>query len=309
MTSDRTVSRLSRILALIPYLLEKEVAPVDDVLEKFGYTLDELSRDINTVIVCGLPGYGPGDLMWAYIDEDDVVMDAADYFQRAPRLTPTEAMGLLAAGMTVLEMGEDSPALRSAVKKLAKVLIPDSGDVLRVDVLDETAHVSKLKKAALDRRVTTITYRSLSKEEVTVRDIEPWSVFHTIGQWYVVARCRMVDGERTFRVDRILKLETTDEVFERPDIVPQPHIGYSPSEGDISCVIDLRPEAEWVLDYYSVKVLGGGEGSVRVQFWAPDPETPARLLLRLGSRASLIEGDEVRSRMQQLGSALLDRYS
>jgi proteasome accessory factor C len=66
MTSARTVSRLSRILALIPYVLDRESADVGEIIERFGYTEAELTRDLNTIFVCGLPGYGPGDLMEAY---------------------------------------------------------------------------------------------------------------------------------------------------------------------------------------------------------------------------------------------------
>ncbi|HEU4895733.1 MAG TPA: hypothetical protein VFT85_07835, partial [Acidimicrobiia bacterium] len=126
MTSSRTVSRLSRILALIPYVLDREAADVSEIMERFGYTEEQLTRDLNTIFVCGLPGYGPGDLMEAYIDEDEVVIDAADFFSKAPRLTPFEALGLLASGMTVVGSGEGSPALESAVRKLSKVVMPDA---------------------------------------------------------------------------------------------------------------------------------------------------------------------------------------
>ncbi len=80
MTSARTVSRLSRILALIPYVLDREAADVSEIMERFDYTQDQLTRDLNTIFVCGLPGYGPGDLMEAFIDEDEVIIDAADFF-------------------------------------------------------------------------------------------------------------------------------------------------------------------------------------------------------------------------------------
>ena len=81
MTSHRTVSRISRILALIPYVLEHSTVDVDEVMDRFGYTRDQLTKDLNTIFVCGLPGYGPGDLMEAYMDEDEVVIDAADYYR------------------------------------------------------------------------------------------------------------------------------------------------------------------------------------------------------------------------------------
>ena len=177
MTSSRTVSRLSRILALIPYVLDREVVDVNEIMERFGYTEEQLTKDLNTIFVCGLPGYGPGDLMEAYIDEDDVVIDAADFFSKAPRLTPSEALGLLAAGMTVLGSGEGSPALESAVEKLSKVVMPDADTSLTVDVLDETQNVGVLRDAAADGRVVRMVYRSVGKEETTERDVEPWSVF------------------------------------------------------------------------------------------------------------------------------------
>ena len=308
MTSERTVSRLSRILALIPYVLGEGSVDVDEIVERFGYSKEQLTRDLNTVFVCGLPGYGPGDLMEAYIDEDEVIIDAADYFTRAPRLTPTEALGLLAAGMTVVGMGEANPALESAVRKLSRAVIPESESALAVDVLDESAHVTRLKEAAANHKVVHVTYRSVGKEETTERDIEPWTVFATMGRWYVKGYCRVVDGERTFRVDRIRNVEILDERFEPPETVPEPGVGYTASDDDVVCTIDLFPRARWVLEYYPVEVLRESSKATRIRFSAPDPEVPARLLLRLGGDARLVEGRDVTERVRALGRRRRDRY-
>lgn len=308
MTSSRTVSRLSRILALIPYVLDKQAVDVEEVMDRFGYTRDQLTRDLNTIFVCGLPGYGPGDLMEAYMDEDEVIIDAADFFSKAPRLTPAEALGLLAAGMTVIGSGEASPALESAVAKLSKVVMPDADTSLAVDVLDQSRHVGSLRDAAADGKVVRIVYRSVGKEETTEREIEPWSVFTTLGRWYVLAYCRLVEGQRTFRVDRIKEMEVLDEEFERPATIPTPGVGYSPSEGDISCVIDLSPAARWVLEYYPVEVIRESSRMTRIRFHSPDAEVPARLVLRLGDDAKLVDGSEVAARVGEIGRELLDRY-
>ena len=308
MTSHRTVSRISRILALIPYVLDRATVDVDEVMDRFGYTREQLTKDLNTIFVCGLPGYGPGDLMEAYMDEDEVVIDAADFFGKAPRLTPAEALGLLAAGMTLIGSGEASPELESAVRKLIKVVMPDADTTLTVDVIDESKNVGVLREAAANSRVVHITYRSVAKEETTDRDIEPWSVFATLGRWYVLGHCRLVDGQRTFRIDRIKELEVTDEVFERPKKVPEPGVGYVPREGDVVCTIDLKPVARWVLEYYPVEILSDKRGSSRIRFSSPDTEVPARLLLRLGTDARLVEGDEVKARLREMGESLLATY-
>jgi proteasome accessory factor C len=308
MTSERTVSRISRILALIPYVLGSDVVDVTEIVERFGYTREQLSRDLNTIFVCGLPGYGPGDLMEAFIDEDEVVIDSAEFFAKAPRLTPAEALGLLAAGMTVIGSGEASPELESAVRKLTKALVPDADTSLSVDVVDESRTLGVLREAAASGRVVRMTYRSVAKEELTVRDVEPWTVFATLGRWYVHGHCRLVDGQRTFRIDRIKELKMLDDRFEPPEKTPEPGVGYTPAEGDVSCVIDLEPAARWVLEYYPVEVVRESERRTRIRFHSPDTEVPARLLLRLGTAGVLVEGPEVADRVREMGRQILAKY-
>lgn len=308
MTSQRTVSRLSRILALIPYVLANRGADVADVLERFDYTEAELTRDLNSVFVCGLPGYGPGDLMEAYIDDNEVIIDSADYFSRAPKLSSTEALGLLASGLAVSGSGQGTPALASAIEKLTKVVLPEAGESLAIDLAEPSEEVGQLRRAAADNRAIRMKYRSLSREEDTDRVVEPWAVFTTLGNWYLSGHCRLVDDLRTFRVDRIRELSVLDEAFDPPAVVPIPGVGYAPSDGDISGLIELTPPAKWVLEYYPVEVLSDSSEVTLIRFSAPDPELPARLLLRLGGTARLIEGDEIASRMRQIGQSLADRY-
>jgi proteasome accessory factor C len=308
MSSDRTAGRLSRILALIPYVLAKDGAKVSEILERFDYTEEELTLDLNTVFFCGLPGYTPGDLMEAYVDGDEVVIDAADYFARAPRLTATEALGLIAAGMAIIGSGQGSPELKKAVDKLTKALLPDAGSAIDVDVSGDSENLAALKTAAAEQRVTRITYRSLGREIETTRDIEPWALVSTLGNWYVQGFCRLVAAERVFRVDRIRDLELLEERFHRPERLTEPEISYAPSEEDVVARIRLAPSARWVLDYYPVDVLKETKTGIEIRFSSPDAEIPARLLLRLGDQARLLEGDEVRARVAAIAEVLRDRY-
>jgi len=308
MTSKRTITRLSRILALIPYVLAKDGAKVSEIIERFGYTEAELTRDLNTVFFCGLPGYTPGDLMEAYIDGDEVIIDAADYFARAPRLTSMEALGLIAAGMAIVASGQGSPDLQRAVDKLTKAILPDAGSAIDIDVAGESGTLAALKAAAADQKVVRITYRSLSREEETVREIEPWALVSTLGNWYVQGFCRMVGAERVFRVDRIRDLVVLEERFERPEGLPEPGVAYSPSDDDVVARIRLTPNATWLLDYYPVDVLKETKTGTEIRFSSPDAEIPARLLLRLGGEARLLQGDEVRSRVNEIADRLGEKY-
>jgi proteasome accessory factor C len=302
--SQRTENRLTRILAMVPWVIGHPGTLVSEVCERFGYTGRELAADLDLVFMCGIPGYGPGDLMVAYIEEDRVVVDTADYFAQAPRLSPAEALGLLAAGLALLGTGQANPALGSAVKKLSRVIMPEGSDL----VADEPDLLASLITAALERRPIGIVYTSLGKDETTSRIVEPWMVFSSLGNWYLSGHCRKVNAHRVFRVDRIRDIQIVEGTFTPPDPLPTPSVGYTPSEEDVRCVIALGPKARWLADYYPVEILGDEPDRLLVEFSAPDPIVAARLLLRLGPNASLIEGAEVAEELATLRKRILTRY-
>ena len=308
MTSPRTAKRLNRILAMLPWVIEHPGTPVDEVCERFGYTRGELASDLDLVFVCGLPGYGPGDLMVAYIDEDEVVVELADYFANPVRLTPPEALSLLASGMALLSTGQAPDALHSAVEKLQRVVIGDDEEQLVVD-LAEPPFVAELRAAAAEHRVVRLVYTALATGKTTSREVEPWLVFATMGNWYVRGHCRFAGSERVFRIDRIRELETTAAKFPAPVVEPIAEIGYVPGEEDVRAVIRLGPRARWVADYYPVEIVKDAQRGLTVRFSASDASVIARLLLRLGSEAVLVDGPEVADRLQELRERILHRYS
>ena len=307
MTSPRTAKRLNRILAMLPWVIANPGTSVDDVCERFDYTRSQLAADLDLVFVCGLPGYGPGDLMVAYIDEDEVVVELADYFANPVRLTPPEALSLLAAGMALLSTGQAPSALETAVAKLQGAVLDVDEQTVVVD-LAEPELVTELRRAAADHNVVEIEHTALATGETTTRVVEPWLVFTTLGNWYVRGHCRSAGAERVFRIDRIRRVTVQDEEFEPPSIRPTAEVGYTPGEEDVRAVIRLGPEARWVADYYPVDVVSDSVSALTVRFSASDAGVIAGLLLRLGRAAELVEGDEVDARLLALRDRILDRY-
>lgn len=306
MSSPRTATRLNRILAMLPWVIGNAGASVSEVCQRFGYTRRDLAADLDLVFVCGLPGYGPGDLMVAYIDEDEVVVELADYFASPVRLTPPEALSLLAAGMALISTGLAPRALESAVAKLQRVVLPDAADALVVD-LSEPSLVAELRAAA-SGEVVEISYTALATGATTQRSIEPWAVFTTLGNWYVRAYCRLAKAERVFRIDRIREVRPTGQRFEPPAKSPEPEIGYTPGEEDVRATIRLGDQARWVAEYYPVETVSDDGSGLTVRFSASDPRVIARLLLRLGDNAELLEGHEVDLARTDLRDRILRRY-
>lgn len=308
MTSSRTAARLTRILSMLPWVIANPGVSVDDVAERFGYSAKELTEDLNLVFICGLPGYGPGDLMEAYIDEDEVIVDMADYFSSSPRLSAAEALTLLASGMALLSAGLASDALERGVAKLQRALLPDGDDSLVVDLGKEPDLVPLLRGAVEAGQTVAITYSGLASGATTERTIEPWSVFSALGNWYVRGHCRSAEGERVFRVDRIREVGLRDELFTKPVGSPEPVIDYSPGVDDVHAVIRLAPQARWVAEYYPVDLVEDGPQGLTVRFSASAPLVAARLLVRLGPSAELVEGDEVAAAAADLRARIVTRY-
>jgi proteasome accessory factor C len=307
-TSDRTARRLSRILAVLPFIIENDGATVDDLVDRFDYRdKADLIKDLHLVFVTGLPGYGPGDLIDVDIFDDEVFVDAADYFSRPLRLTPAEALGLLAAGMTLLESQQAPPALATAVDKLVGVVGKEAVDAVHFDIPTPPL-VDTLRHAIDDLRVVRIGYVGMASNERTVRDVEGWSVTFSLGNWYFTGHCRLAGDRRIFRVDRIDGIEVLDDryiVREPPTSGP---IRYQPSESDAQVEFTVTHRAAWVAEYYPVDSEPREEGSMRIRMSVAEPLVAARLLLQLGGDVSSIEGDEVIAALADLRSRIRARY-
>jgi predicted DNA-binding transcriptional regulator YafY len=308
MASDRTAKRLTRILAVLPWIIEHEGAPTEDVVERFGYaSTAELVKDLHLVFMTGLPGYGPGDLIDAEVFDDEVYVSAADYFARPLRLTPAEALGLLAAGMTMVESDQAPAVLRSAVDKLISVVAPDDTDVVSVDV-PTPPHVRLLREAIEERSPIHISYVGLASNLRTDRIVEGHSVFFNLGTWYLSGFCRKAGASRVFRVDRIDAIEVLDGTYDFDASESQAMIQYQPTESDVRTSFTLSPQSGWVAEYYPLDVQELNDGFLRVTMSVSDPLVAARLLLQLGDQANDVVGDEVQDALNSLRTKILARY-
>ncbi len=293
---------------MLPWVIEHDGARIDELISRFGYKdKADVVKDLHLVFVTGLPGYGPGDLIDVDVFEDEVFIDAADYFSRPLRLTAPEALGLLAAGMTFIQSKSAPPALVSAVNKLTTAVIPDAESFVYFDV--PTPEAVTLLKSAIERRhVVRITYVAIATNERAVREVEGRSVLFNLGNWYLTGFCRQADAERVFRVDRIADMEELDETYERDDAGGDGIVRYRPADSDAHVSFTTDPASGWVGEYYPVGVHQLDDRSQRITMSVSDPLVAARLLIKLGTAVSDVEGTEVIQAMDDLRSRIRARY-
>lgn len=295
--------RLQRLLALIPWVASRDGPRVDEVCARFGCTQAELVEDLELLFLCGLHPYTPDVLIEVDLDDGRVWIRYADYFSRPLRLTPAEGLALLAAGRTVLATypgGEPAAGtardgggpLERGLDKLATALGVDAGETVEIELTPVAEEVLRsLRQAAADHRQVEIDYYSFGRDERARRIVDPYAVFSAGGQWYLSAWCHKVEDERLFRVDRISSATVLDSEF-RPPKKPPELAAYRPRPDDPRVTLDLEPAARWVAEQYPVeKVEDVGGGRLRVTLTASQPAWLERLLLRLGPRATVVEGD------------------
>jgi proteasome accessory factor C len=96
---------MTRLLSLVPYLTARpEGVPLAEVARDFGVPERQLRRDMELLWMCGLPGYGPGDLIDLAFEGDRVRVTFTAGMVRPLRLTTDEAVALVVALRTLLEL-------------------------------------------------------------------------------------------------------------------------------------------------------------------------------------------------------------
>jgi proteasome accessory factor C len=304
------------MLVAVPYLVQHPGTSLDEASSLFGVPESHLRRDLQLLFLAGLPPYGPGDLIDVDIDEDGRVwIGMADHFARPLRLTRQEAVAVYvrATELAATPGLPQAPALEAALRKLRGALGADTlGDAEAIAAAEAgTApqHLDEVREAAEAHRRLHIAYAAASTGERTERTVDPEVVFASSGRWYVAAWDVDVDDERLLRIDRIDALEPTGASFEPRGLAGAGRPLYTPGGEDLSVRVRLAPAARWVAEYYVATDPHEEPGGwLTVTLPTKQVVWLARLLLRLGADASVIEPREVQDEVRHQASLTLARY-
>lgn len=301
--------RLRRLLAVVPWVADRDGPTLAEVCARFGYQERELVNDLQMLFMCGLHPYTPDMLIDVDIAGGRVWIRYAEYFAHPLRLTPSDGLALLAAGRTALAApGADvAGPLARGLAKLADALGVSAEETVEVSLGSVPEGVMPiLNEAVSNRRQVELDYYAFGRDEWATRVVEPHGVFSAGGQWYLSAWCRRVDDERLFRVDRIRTATLLDSTFA-PREGPVELTVFKPRPEDPRVTLELEPSARWVVEQYpveEVQELDGGR--LRVRLAAGRQAWLERLLLRLGPSATVVDGDVETARVA--AGRLLARY-
>jgi len=197
--------RVARLLNLVPYLLARPGIPVAEAAADQGVSERQLREDLELLWVCGLPGYGPGDLIDMALDGDRVTITYDAGIDRPLRLTRDEALALVVA----LRMLAETPGVghRDAIERALAKIESAAGDIagapVAVRLPGNPERLEEFRRIVERRRAMRITYYTAARDETSERVVDPMRVLVVGGQGYLEAWCRRVEAVRLFRVDRV----------------------------------------------------------------------------------------------------------
>ncbi|MGC5223021.1 helix-turn-helix transcriptional regulator [Micromonospora sp. DT81.3] len=310
-----TSDRVSIVMTLVPYLIEKGPVPVAKAAADFDVSPQVMRKMAEGLTLIGLPSGMDNDLFgidWDLLDEHDELALDLDHivaFERAPRLTSREAAALLAG----LQLAQSLPGVASRgvvaglIAKLARGAgAPPAELVLTADPVDE---VREAVMDALDRGVAvSFTYRRPDAASATTRTVDPVRVLINDAQWYLRGWCHMRQDIRTFHLDRVSDLVVTDIPSGRHDD-PETQV-FSGDGGDLEIRVTypnhLAPLLGQYLDHAVVE-QGAGRSSATLR--VADEQALKRLAARRGGAVVIEEPEAARVAAVEWAEAGLAQYS
>jgi proteasome accessory factor C len=305
-------SRLSRLLVMLPWLMERREVPLAEVAATFKMTPEEVASELELAAMCGVPPF-VDELIDVFIDGETVFVGVPRLFTKPLRLTAPEGFALVTAGRAAMQLPGADPAsaLGRGLAKLAAALGEDLDDSALVVELATTPLVDEFVEATKRVERVRMRYWTASRDELTERVLTPRRVFHERGEWYVAGDDERSGEHRTFRIDRVESFERTGEYDERVDDadVPDSSVAWS-ADGSLPRVtVVLMPTARWVIEEYPVdSVTEGDDGSIEARFAVVSDRWLERLLLRAGTDAEVIEPAKWRDLGRRAATRLLQRY-
>ncbi|MFR9768486.1 helix-turn-helix transcriptional regulator [Nocardia sp. SC052] len=315
--SSRLSVRLSRLLNMIPYFIAHPGISAAEAAADLGVTTKQLMSDLNQLWMCGLPGYGPGDLIDLSFSEESIEVTFSAGIDRPLRLTSTEATALLVALRSIVDMPGmvDPTAAHAAIAKIEAAIaggaeLAENGRSRTPP--PEAPAVAAVRSALALGRALRLVYYSASRDVVSERIVDPIRIVLVDDNSYLQAWCRQAEGVRLFRFDRIEAATELDELARPPVHATDATAGLNLFQDDPAVALArLRIHADyaWVLDQYPMHRLAvHPDGSLEATMRFATLDWMARLLLGFGAGVTVLGPPELVAAVRERSNAALAAY-
>lgn len=253
-------------------------------------------------------------------------------FIRAPLLFDMEEKkALLQAAVFAKEAGYPlSEALDQATTKLKMYSNEAQVSLLNLhlegfEVINHAVNSSiqpvltEIEQAVEKELSVEIDYRTGRDKQPKNRRIDPYGMVYWNDKWYTVAYCHLRNGIRSFRVDRILSIKCSQNIFTRPEAFSSRQFFMNNllpdlvgKQGLVSLIIEGRPDVlnelglHWFLGHH-LKERTSDQAIFLFEEKSIHNQVPY-FLLSYGKSIQVIEPQSVRERLVAIASELMEYY-
>ena len=241
------LEKAARLLDLVPYISTHQGVSISELAAEFEVSESELLSDLNTLWMCGLPGYTPLELIDLEFESGYVSIRNAEILQKVRLLTKDELVVLL-VGLDLLSKSIDSQRgdLLSAIAELQSKIKGLIGNVAAITPIVNSAHRAMILRAIATRKILEISYHSLIRDTITVRRVTPLELAVDHGYEVLQAYCHHAGAYRTFRLDNIKEASLSDEDSQQ-DIGPR-------DEVDLQMEISISDRLRTTLERFRINL-------------------------------------------------------
>jgi predicted DNA-binding transcriptional regulator YafY len=312
--------RADRLVAALLLMQARGRVTAAELADELEVSVATARRDLEALSAAGIPVYpqpgrGGG---WSLVGGARTDLSG---------LSATEAQALfLLVGPAAAVSGEAKAALHKLVRALPPTFRADAEAAASATMIDPTRWgerdrrrpeiVDLLQAAVIRRRKVRLTYTNSARER-SERLVDPWGLVDKDDIWYLLAGTDR--GQRTFRIDRIIGAEPTDEAAQRPD-----DFTLATAWQQVVGEVEQRRSRTWATvliearfvpilrDHFGRHCHTAGrtdDGRARVRVAAPTPLDIARNLAGWGALVEVVEPPSVQAELARIGAELAGRYA
>ena len=294
------LARTARLLDLVPYLTTHQGVAISELAKTFNTTVKEITDDLNTLWMCGLPGYTPLELIDLEFESGFVSIRNAETLAAPRALDRAEALSIY-MGLDLLEAeltganNEIHAEISNLQDQLRSQLISAPQVQIEASLASDARAI--ILKAIRRRGWIEITYHSAASDELTVRQVAPFELSQSGSHEYLQGYCASATAIRNFRADRIVDvIEIGDQVWPTDQIAD--------SQSAISYEVRLHSTSRQVREVFPDIIDGAKSATLNgySSAWI------ARALISLAGQIEVTSPVEIRNQVLSRASAALKNY-
>ncbi|MCU1543586.1 MAG: hypothetical protein JWM50_1451 [Microbacteriaceae bacterium] len=311
--------KLTFLLSLVPFLIERERVSVADVARHFAVDAEQIREAVRLIAVSGVPGETSTyqyedlfDIAWDDFEENDqIVLTNQVALDDSPRFSAREAAALIAGLQYLSSLPEnaDRAAVASLTTKLSRGASANPSP-LAVEGTESDATLALIRESVSAGMQLDFDYLG-SRGERERRRIDPLRVESVDADWYVRGWCHLRGAVRTFRFDRISDPSiSTEPISHLAGEVALPDTLFESSAEDLTVTVDVTNSAAALLADYipdgatRTEIDGRLRTTVRVSHY----HGLKRLMASMSGVATVVQPEEARRAVAEWAAAGAARY-